>query len=181
MNQEKIKSFILYGVFAFYVLLLVYITLFKNISFMQIFSSSREYQRVIEIVPFNQIYGYLSGSLNVSPTVVFFNIFGNIAIFIPLGIYIALFIKDKDIFAKMLFIFLVSLSIEIIQFVFGLGASDIDDIILNCLGGFIGLFFYKVLALLVKNDEKVRITITIFTAIVGLPILIISTLLFMHN
>jgi glycopeptide antibiotics resistance protein len=110
-----------------------------------------------------------------------FNVFGNIVTFIPLGIYFTLFRKDKRLSANMLFVFLTSLSIEVIQFVFGLGASDIDDIILNCLGGLIGFLIYRVLALLLKSDEKVRTAVTLFSAIVGLPIFFITIMLFIIN
>jgi len=50
-------------------------------------------------------------------------------------------------------VILISLFVEIIQYIFGLGASDIDDVILNCSGGLIGILSYKVLALFVRNDE----------------------------
>ena len=183
LNKSRLttKSIILYGVFAFYLMLMVNILLLKSINPAEIFSPSREYHRVIELVPFNQIFGYLSGELNVSPTTVIYNVFGNIAIFVPLGIYLALFRKDKRLSVNMLLVFLTSLSVEVIQFAFGLGISDIDDIILNCLGGFIGLLIYKGLARLLKSEEQTRTAVTVFSGIVGLPIIVITVLLFVYN
>jgi glycopeptide antibiotics resistance protein len=160
---------------------MVDILVLKSINTAEIFSSSREYHRVIELVPFNQIYGYLSGRLNVSPTTVLFNVFGNIAIFIPLGIYFALFRQDNRLSVNMLFVFLTSLFVEIIQFALGLGISDIDDIILNCLGGFIGILIYKGLARLLKSREMVRSVVTVFSAIAGLPVFVITVLLYVFN
>lgn len=37
-----------------------------------------------------------------------------------------------------------TVSIELLQFILGVGASDIDDIILNILGGIIGFLFYRI-------------------------------------
>jgi glycopeptide antibiotics resistance protein len=181
MNRERVKSMILYGIFVFYLLLMLDILLLRGMSPMQLFHSAREPYRVIELIPFNQIYGYLSGSFDVSPTTVLHNLLGNILIFIPLGIYFALFRKDAKISANMLFVFLTSLSVEIIQFVLGIGASDIDDIILNCLGGFIGIMIYKGLARFLKKEEKVRSVVTVFSAIVGLPVFVITVLLYVFN
>lgn len=98
-------------------------------------------------------------------------------IFIPLGIYLSLFKNKKKIITNLLFIFIVSLFVEIIQWYFGIGTADIDDIILNCLGGLIGILGYKLLLLILQDDKKVRTAITMLSAIVGLPV--IFYLLFM--
>lgn len=155
MNKlERTKSFLLYAGFLLYVLLLSYVLFLKIVSPLELFSINRREFRNINIIPFYTIYGYLSGILNVSQTVVIHNVLGNIAIFIPLGIYLELFRKDKRISMCIFLVFLISLFVEIIQYIFGLGMSDIDDVILNCLGGLIGILSYKVLALFFKNDEK---------------------------
>jgi glycopeptide antibiotics resistance protein len=65
----------------------------------------------------------------------------------------------------------VSLFVEIIQGYLGIGAADIDDIILNCLGGLIGILGYKFLLFILRDEKKVRVAITILSAI-GLPILL---------
>lgn len=71
-------------------------------------------------------------------------------------------------------VFLISLFVEIIQYILGLGSSDIDDVILNCLGGLIGILSYKALASFFKNDEIVRSIIIILSTIVGVPVLFIA-------
>ena len=181
MKRERVKSYFLYGVFAFYLLLMAHILLFKNVSPMHLFNSGRIYHRSINFIPFSEIYNYLSGSLNTSPTAATYNVFGNIAIFIPIGIYLALFKKDKRVSVNILLVFLISLSVEIIQFVFGLGVSDIDDIFLNCLGGLIGILIYRGLVLLLKSEEKMRSIVSVFSTLVGLPILVLVILLIVNN
>ena len=52
-----------------------------------------------------------------------------------------------------------------------MGASDIDDIILNCSGGFIGILGYKLLLFILRHEKRVNTAITILSAM-GLPILL---------
>jgi glycopeptide antibiotics resistance protein len=78
------------------------------------------------------------------------NLLGNIALFLPLGILLPL-VNDcfRSLKRVLLLAFCLSLTIELIQFVsrfFGIPrAVDIDDVILNTLGGCLGLVFYKFL------------------------------------
>jgi len=128
--------------------------------------------RSINLIPFYSIAEYISGSTENLKRFAFSNLVGNIILFIPLGIYLPLLKKDKRIITNLLLIFIVSLFVEIIQGLLGIGASDIDDIILNCLGGWVGILGYKFLLLLLGDEKKARTSITILSAIVGLPVLI---------
>lgn len=69
-------------------------------------------------------------------------------------------------------IFIVSLFVEIIQGIFGIGASDIDDIILNCLGGFIGILGYKFFLFILRDEKKAHAAIAILSAI-ALPSMLV--------
>jgi len=111
---------------------------------------------------------YISGSSANIKAFAFGNVVGNIVIFIPLGTYLSLLKNDKRVITNLLLIFIVSLFVEIIQGLLGIGASDIDDIILNCLGGLIGILGYKFLLFILRDEKKVHTAITILSAI-GLP------------
>jgi hypothetical protein len=87
------------------------------------------------------------------------NILGNVAIFIPLGIFSAYVLREKKKIAAVICIG-ISLLFEIIQFITGSGAADIDDIILNTIGGIIGIVLYSFV--LEKIDRKVKMPIAIF-------------------
>ncbi|MEN6390894.1 MAG: VanZ family protein [Syntrophomonas sp.] len=50
-------------------------------------------------------------------------------------------------------VFIISLLAEVVQCVLGLGPGDIDNIILNCLGGLIGVLPGKLTELAVKPDK----------------------------
>ena len=170
-KREKIEKAFLYGVFVCYILFLIKLLFLSRVSLIELFNSQRTLDRTINIIPFNTISEYIFSNSSVEKRFAFGNVIGNIAIFIPLGVYVSIFKNNKKIINNLLLIFTVSLFIEIIQGVLGIGASDIDDITLNCFGGIIGILGYKCLFLILHNDKKVRFTITILSAI-GLPILL---------
>lgn len=159
-KREKIKTVFLYGVLICYILLLIKILLLSRISNSEL--------RSINFIPFHSIKEYIFSSSATIKKFTSGNVGGNIVIFIPLGTYLVLFKKDKRVRTNLLFIFIVSLSVEIIQGLLSIGASDIDDIILNCLGGLIGILGYKFLLFILRDEKKVNTAITILSAI-GLP------------
>lgn len=159
-KRERIKTVFLYGVFIGYILLLIKILLLSRISHPEL--------RSINLIPFYSIKEYIFSNSATIKKFAFGNVVGNIVIFIPLGTYLSLFKNDKRVITNLLFIFIVSLFVEIIQGLLGIGASDIDDIILNCLGGLIGILGYKFLLFILRDEKKVHTAITILSAI-GLP------------
>jgi len=171
-KRERIKTVFLYVVFIGYILLLMKILISSRISDSALFNSQSTLHRSINLIPFHSIIEYISGSTMNIRTFAFSNVVGNIVIFIPFGIYLALFKKDKRAITNLLFIFIVSLFVEIMQGFLGIGASDVDDIILNCLGGWIGILGYKFLLLILRDEKKVNTAITILSAIIGLPVIL---------
>jgi glycopeptide antibiotics resistance protein len=163
-KRERIKTVFLYGVFLCYILFLIKLLILSRVSLSE--------NRSINLIPFYSITEYISGSTSNLKRFAFSNVVGNIVIFVPLGLYLPLLKKDKRVITNLLFIFLVSLFVEIIQGLFGLGASDIDDIILNCLGGWIGILGYKFSLFILRDEKKVHTVITILSTIIGLPILL---------
>ena len=162
-KRERIQTAFLYGVFICYILFLIKILLLSRISHSEL--------RSINLIPFYSITEYISGNTEDLKRFAFSNVVGNIVIFIPLGAYVFLFKKDKKVITNLLFIFIVSLFVEIIQGLLGVGASDIDDIILNCLGGLVGILGYKFLLFILRDEKKVRVVITLLSAI-GLSVLL---------
>lgn len=70
------------------------------------------------------------------------NLIGNILLFLPLPI--ALYVHGvREYFVILLTAFLVSFSIELIQYGLVIGVADIDDILLNFLGAVLGVYLLK--------------------------------------
>ncbi|PLV99277.1 hypothetical protein BRL53_08395 [Corynebacterium ulcerans] len=101
--------------------------------------------RSVELVPFNEV---MSNSNWFIPV---FGYGGNIAFFVPFGMLAYVWFHQlrgagtRMVLWSTLTGFLVSLAIEVSQFLFSLGYSDIDDLLMNTLGAFVGALFAKML------------------------------------
>lgn len=145
---------LLYSVFVLYIVMLVAI----------LFRSQLD-TRTIKFVPFGTILDFLSRE-KVSYFFIITNLLGNVVLFVPLGIYFALFSHGKQEKRNIFLVFLMSLLAEIIQVTFKWGVGDIDDVILNTLGGYLGVVSYRFL--LAKGEEdKVRKIVEIVALVVG--------------
>lgn len=79
----------------------------------------------------------------------FGNLIGNILVFIPLGYLLPQLNKAfKNIFLCMGTGLLLVLAIELFQLLTAFGSFDVDDILLNGLGIFIGYLFFKIMSCL---------------------------------
>jgi glycopeptide antibiotics resistance protein len=170
---RRVETIFLYGVFLCYILFLIKLFFLSRVSLWDLLNmnSQRTVDRSINLIPFYSIKEYVFSSSAAIKKFSFANVAGNIAVFIPLGTYISVFKHDKRVITNLLIICIVSLFIEIVQGLLGIGAADIDDLILNGLGGLVGILGYKFLLVLLRDWKKVRIAITILSAI-GLPILL---------
>ena len=63
---------------------------------------------------------------------------GNIVWFVPFGMYLQYMGKQRTLLRTAISGFLFSLLIETMQYVFGTGFSELDDLVLNTLGAWIG-------------------------------------------
>ncbi len=87
-------------------------------------------------VPFVEIFRYKPfGRLFVK------NIVGNVVMFMPYGFFVGKYASDKNDYLAFFLIFLASLSIECTQLAIG-RVFDVDDILLNVIGGSIGYLIY---------------------------------------
>ncbi|MBP1994902.1 VanZ family protein [Paenibacillus eucommiae] len=98
------------------------------------------------IVPFQTIKQYIVNRHYFNTETWVKNLFGNVILFIPLGLFLPLLNK---LYIRALpfltFIILLLLAIELTQMLSRVGSFDIDDIILNTFGAVIGLCFTKII------------------------------------
>ena len=153
-------------VFGIYMLLLIWLVLFKfALSIEQI-----PHMRNINLIPFSQSV-IVNGQLDLS------EIIYNILVFVPFGVYIGIFLPTKSLIKKVLCCFGLSLLFEVIQYVFAIGASDITDVIGNSFGGIIGILFFAIFSRLLK-DRAVKSINVIGLVIEILAFGLLSILLF---
>ncbi len=89
-------------------------------------------------VPFREILRYNMGS-----HLFFKNVLGNMIMFLPYGFFASYYLKSKKILLPVCLTFITSLSIETVQLVIG-RVFDVDDILLNILGGTLGFYIYHI-------------------------------------
>ncbi len=93
-------------------------------------------------VPFKSILSVIDNGLAYQYGI--HNNWGNIIGFFPAGILLpVLFRRLQNAGNVVLSLWLISLFFETIQLFTGLGIFDIDDLLLNCLGGMLGFFCWK--------------------------------------
>ena len=107
--------------FVIYVMCLFYVVTFQDVSW----STSN-------LIPFKEMFRYELG------TKLFFkNVVGNVLIFVPFGFFVSYFLNIMKPYIIVILTFLVSITIELTQYKIG-RVFDVDDIILNLIGGLLG-------------------------------------------
>jgi len=144
-------SSIIFGLF--YVTILLYALFFKAINI-------RAATNGVNLVPFSTIMSYITGIANGNSGVALMNLLANIFLFIPLGFYVEVLLRERKMKFKMLLIILIPIIVELIQYIFSLGIADVDDVILNSIGGLLGILVFMVvekLYCIVKKDDTTRL------------------------
>lgn len=105
----------------------------------ELVTSRDVYMPGTNLIPFREMFRYPIGSDNFYKQVV-----GNVILFMPFGFFATYYTKINKIRNISLITFLVSLTIEVVQKFIG-RSFDIDDIILNVIGGISGFLIYVAL------------------------------------
>ena len=148
--------------FAAYLLILLWLVLFK-FSYDPI-GVIRDFQtRGLNLTPF----AYANKS----------EVISNIIAFIPFGVMLGVNFRRVAFKYKIAVIFAFSLAVEIIQYVLAIGAADITDLMMNTLGGFIGLSAYA-LASKQTDDQTLDLSVAISGTLILLAILYLRVFVF---
>ncbi len=138
-NKKKIILYeeILNLVFVVYLMCFFYVLTFEDVDW----SSAN-------LIPFKEMFRFEFGS-----KMFLKNVLGNIILFLPYGFYLSYFVKLKKVKYIIAFSLFVSLIVETIQYRIG-RVFDIDDVILNLVGGILGYYLYRLFSYIL-NDTKV--------------------------
>lgn len=129
-----------YGIILFYSFFLI-----RTITFERPEVNLKPFEMMI----FTFTRGYIDYEL-------FFLFLGNIAIFLPLGILVSAFSKKKILLITLPII--ISFVIELSQYILGNGHPDIDDLILNIVGFYIGVIIKMLLDKVITKSTDGRLT-----------------------
>jgi len=168
-KREKI-SFLVPLLFIIYMVLLVWIILFK----LQFSISEIDKIRSINIIPFHY-ENEIGMNFHLK------EILENAAIFIPLGIYLCLFGHEWNVKAKFIIILMISLLFEIAQYILAVGRTDVTDLITNTSGGMVGIALYWLAVKVFHNRKQVNLIITILATVVTVVVVGLLTVLLALN
>lgn len=143
MFDSKRQRNLSYFVFGIYLVLLVWLVLFK----FALRAEDIAHMRGVNLIPF---YYDTEVNARVHGKEVFFNIL----IFVPLGVYLSIFFPDRRFLWTALPGFLLSLFFEVTQYVFAIGATDITDLIGNTAGTLLGVGLCALFRRILKSPAK---------------------------
>lgn len=140
------------GLFIIYVLFVVKTLFLDHRLFMLLNGNYRQSGYDYNVIPFKTIATYITRYEHYSFNTWFNNLFGNVLLFIPLGFSSPYFSKKtRNINRFVLLLVIVIVILEVSQMLLHVGSFDIDDVILNALGGFIGYRIYSTCMALLKK------------------------------
>ena len=151
--------------FLLYSLILFYVVTFQDVNY-----------GTNNFIPFKEILRYEFGS-----SFFIHNVLGNILLFIPFGFFVSFILKTKKPSYIIIVTFIASLVIEFTQLLIG-RTFDVDDVLLNIVGGFLGYLIYLIIQLIYdKLPDILKRTwvknICIIVLIIGIIVLYFSTTL----
>lgn len=143
---------------------LLFVAYFDYLLYRLFFFAYGQYFRFSEneirynLIPFKTIVSYIRGIGNYKLEVWFFNLFGNILAFMPMGFLLPIIFKDLRSLKRIIMVlFLISSVLEMTQFWLKLGIADIDDVLLNTIGGLIGYFLLEISYKCLFTNTKIRL------------------------
>ncbi len=140
------------GLLALYLVTLIWLLLFKLK--VNIFSVLNYHHRSLNLIPF-AAPSMVNGKIN------FDEMIYNCIFFIPFGLLLNVNFKKVGFLPKIAAILVFSVAIELIQFIFAIGATDITDVITNTFGGLLGLKLYALFNKYINKERLDRVIISV--------------------
>lgn len=86
----------------------------------------------------------------------FMNLFGNVAIFVPFGFFMPMASKYRNFWATAINGLALSLLVETFQLFTKVGCFDVDDLLLNTIGGVVGYIIFVICNAIRRKYVKKR-------------------------
>ena len=148
--------------FIVYILCLFHVVTFQDVNW----STSN-------FIPFQEMFRYDFG------TGLFMrNVIGNMLMFLPFGFFVSYFLDLNKVRTIMILSLITSTCIETTQLVIG-RVFDVDDIMLNIVGGMMGYFLYRVLVIIKDHLHPVLKKPLFYNIIMVIMLILILTYLYM--
>lgn len=124
------KEFVFYREILFLGFVIYVISLFHTVTFQDVDWSTSNF------IPFKEMFRYQFGS-----DLFLRNVIGNVLLFVPYGFFLNYFLRLEKPKIPFILITILSLTIEFTQLCIG-RVFDVDDILLNIIGGMLGFYLF---------------------------------------
>lgn len=153
MNKKRRKRLRIWGkiFFVLYIVFIIYFLLFSE-WYGRSLDGAQGYR--YNLVLFQEIKRFWIYREQLGMYAVFTNLIGNVLIFVPLGFFMPMASRHRSFIAACVSSFLLSLGVETFQLITKVGSFDVDDILLNTIGGALGFIMFVTGAALRRRHVK---------------------------
>lgn len=138
MNKRHIRH-VSIVIFFIYILLMVYFLFFAE----NMGRADYERHYSYNLIPFKEIERYIKYWDKIGAFTASINLIGNVAAFIPFGVLLPVISHSRFRFKESLVLTIdLTILVETIQLITKVGSFDVDDMLLNTVGGIVGYCLY---------------------------------------
>ncbi|MBD5087546.1 MAG: VanZ family protein [Clostridiales bacterium] len=141
MKAKTVKKWgkpVVVGIFVVYLAVLAYFLFFS-----ERYGRGETGEYHYNLIPLQEIKRFIKYRDVIGWEGFIVNIFGNVLAFAPFGFLLPIVSKqNRTFFCVVLYSFEFSLFIELIQLSFQVGTFDVDDLLMNTMGGMLGYLFF---------------------------------------
>ena len=144
MNSKSRKRIRILGkiLFVLYIIFIIYFLIFSDW-----YGRTGEMQEYhYNLVLFKEIKRFWEYRDQVGMFAMFTNLFGNVIIFMQFGLFMPMASQYRSFFSPVFYSFGLSLCVETFQLVTKVGSFDVDDLLLNTIGGLAGYILFIICA-----------------------------------
>ena len=144
MNPKSRKRIRILGkiLFVLYIIFIIYFLIFSDW-----YGRTGEMQEYhYNLVLFKEIKRFWEYRDQVGMFAMFTNLFGNVIIFMPFGFFMPMASKYRSLLSTVFYSFGLSLCVETFQLLTKVGSFDVDDLLLNTIGGLAGYILFVICA-----------------------------------
>ena len=146
MSFKQSKRIRIFGkiLFVLYIIFIIYFLIFSDW-----YGRTGEMQEYhYNLVLFKDIKRFWNYRDQVGLFAMFTNLFGNVIIFMPFGFFMPMASRYRSCFSAVFYSFGLSLCVETFQLLTKVGSFDVDDLLLNTIGGLAGYVIFAVCAVI---------------------------------
>ena len=139
------------------ILFLLYLAVLFYLLFFSVFTGRNEVytEYHYNLIPFEEIRRYLELSKSGGTFLRLVNIEGNVLAFLPFGFFLPfLWKRFRRFYRTVLATACFSLIVEVLQLITRVGSCDVDDVLLNTLGGVIGYLLFMLVRWLTERHAQ---------------------------